>query len=256
MWLTDSSVGKIWLVHGYTWHLFQVSEKSADKKKHSDKYRSCEITKTEYDKLILYPFDSPLIVKTQRRKMNLFSDHIPKQSIWSRLLLLSAEWPVKSGALLKCITCMTSDKILHNPWWLVVTLLKHNAVHNRHCKIRKSTGNWHVIHYTSSIFASADFYWGPFMGHSHIGVTWEWLRSHTGCGMCWSTDSHQWKCELLWYCTGEHAWAVVAVANSGFVEQTQPHLLRYPRMVGWISRGVFHFSNIFFVILLVLMCSL
>lgn len=203
---------------------------------------------SEYDKLILYPFDSPLIVKTQKQKMNLFSDHIPKQSIWSRLLLLSAEWPVKSGALLKCITCTTSDKILHNPCGLVVTLLKHNAVHNRHCKIRKLTGNWHVIHYTSSIFASADFYWGPFMGHSHIGVTWEWLRSHTGCGMCWSTDSHQWKCELLWYCMGEHAWAVVAVANSGFVEQTQPHLLRYPRMVGWISRGVFHFSNIFFLL--------
>lgn len=133
---------------------------------------------SEYDKLILYPFDSPLIVKTQKRKMNLFSDHIPKQSIWSRLLLLSADWPVKSGALLKCITCTTSDKILHNPCGLVVTLLKHNAVHNRHCKIRKLTGNWHVIHYTSSILASADFYWGPFMGHSHLRVTavshWLW----------------------------------------------------------------------------------
>lgn len=150
---------------------------------------------SEYDKLILYPFDSPLIAKTQKRKMNLFSDHIPKQSIWSRLLLLSAEWPVKSGALLKCITCTTSDKILHNPCGLVVTLLKHNAVHNCHCKIRKLTGNWH---HTSLLLIST----GVRLWVIH---TWEWLRSHTGCGMCWSTDSHQWKCELLWYCMGEHA---------------------------------------------------
>lgn len=144
-----------------------------------------------------------------------------------------------------CITCTTSDKLLGNPCGLVFTRLKHNAAHNRHCKIRKLTGNWHVIHYTSSFVASADFYRGPFMGRSHIGVTWEWPWSHTGCDMCWSTNSHQWKCELR-YCMGEHAWAVVAVANSGIVEQTQPHLLRYPRIVGGISCGVLHFSNIFF----------
>lgn len=82
--------------------------------------------------------------------------------------------------------------------------------------------------------------------------TWEWLRSHTGCGMCWSTDSHQWKCELLWYCMGEHAWAVAAVANSGFVEQTQPHLLRYPRMVGWI--WCFSFFKHFFLLFCLFLC--
>lgn len=220
------------------WHIFQVSEKSAGKKKPQRQISLMwnKQNSSEYDKLILYPFDSPLIAKTQKRKMNLFSDHIPKQSIWSRLLLLSAEWPVKSGALLKCITCTTSDKILHNPCGLVVTLLKHNAVHNCHCKIRKLTGNWHVIlRFCWFLLGSV---YGSFTLESDCGLTLVVACAGQRIHINESVNC----CDIAW----ENMPAVVAVANSGFVEQTQPHLLRYPRMVGWI--WCFSFFKHFFLL--------